>query len=336
MANEIKIRIESTPVVTKPVQLNTVNYGALSGKPKINGVELVGDKSTADLGIEVDTTKFATKDELNNKANKSDIPDTSEFATKEDLAGKADTTAVPTKTSQLTNDSGFITGIPSEYVTETELTNKGYLTEHQDISGKADKSDIPDVSGFATKDDVDAKQDKLTAGDGITIDGTTISATGGGGASLPDQTGNAGKLLITDGTTASWGGGIISTRVVSLGYNASTAGALYVAALGGNVSFGATSYGATIIGHGAGVGGTYATAIGCGAVAGAKCAIQLGSSGNYFAPYTNSDANTFKVGNENGNFEMMDANGNIPLERLTYVTDQIGDISTALTAILGE
>lgn len=32
----------------------------------------------------------------------------------------------------------FITEIPEEYVTETELNNKGYLTEHQDISGKAD------------------------------------------------------------------------------------------------------------------------------------------------------------------------------------------------------
>ena len=136
---------------------------------------------------------------MNNKANKSDIPDTSEFATKEDLAGKADTTAVPTKTSQLTNDSGFITGIPSEYVTETELTNKGYLTEHQDISGKADKSDIPDVSGFATKDDVDAKQDKLTAGDGITIEGNVISASGGGGDYLPLTGGTlTGELVVPE------------------------------------------------------------------------------------------------------------------------------------------
>ena len=54
--------------------------------------------------------------------------------------------AVPTKTSQLTNDSGF-------------------LTSHQDISGK---------------------QDKLIAGENITIasDGKTISATGGGAETL--------------------------------------------------------------------------------------------------------------------------------------------------------
>ena len=34
----------------------------------------------------------------------------------------------PTKLSYFTNDSGFITSIPSEYITETELTSKGYAT----------------------------------------------------------------------------------------------------------------------------------------------------------------------------------------------------------------
>ena len=45
------------------------------------------------------------------------------------LNQKANTSAIPTKTSQLTNNSGFLTSIPSEYVTETELTNKGYATQ---------------------------------------------------------------------------------------------------------------------------------------------------------------------------------------------------------------
>ena len=39
----------------------------------------------------------------------------------------------PTKLSELENDSGFITSIPNEYITETELNNKGYLTEHQSL-----------------------------------------------------------------------------------------------------------------------------------------------------------------------------------------------------------
>ena len=48
---------------------------------------------------------------------------------------------IPTKVSQLSNDSGFITSIPEEYITDTKLNAKGYLTEHQDISGLQPKSD---------------------------------------------------------------------------------------------------------------------------------------------------------------------------------------------------
>ena len=39
--------------------------------------------------------------------------------------------AIPSKTSELTNDSGFISSIPSEYITETELSTElqGYQTK---------------------------------------------------------------------------------------------------------------------------------------------------------------------------------------------------------------
>ena len=47
--------------------------------------------------------------------------------------------------------SGFITEIPSEYVTESELAAKGYLTEHQSLEGYALKTEIPDVSGYQTE-----------------------------------------------------------------------------------------------------------------------------------------------------------------------------------------
>lgn len=38
-------------------------------------------------------------------------------------------TKIPAKTSDLTNDSGYLTQIPEEYVTETELGQKGYVVE---------------------------------------------------------------------------------------------------------------------------------------------------------------------------------------------------------------
>ena len=57
---------------------------------------------------------------------------------------------IPSKTSDLVNDSGFLTSIPDEYVTETELDAKGYLTQHQSLAEYAKKSDIPDVSNYVT------------------------------------------------------------------------------------------------------------------------------------------------------------------------------------------
>ena len=121
-------------------------------------------------GGEVDLSEYATKDELNTKANISHTHTVSEItnlviptvdvdknyvdtqlATKaniEDIpnldgyALKSEIPTVPTKTSELVNDSGFITTIPTEYVTENELNAKGYLTEHQDISMKADKTEL--------------------------------------------------------------------------------------------------------------------------------------------------------------------------------------------------
>lgn len=41
---------------------------------------------------------------------------------------------VPTKTSELTNDSNFLTNIPDNYVTDEKLSSKGYLTEHQSLT----------------------------------------------------------------------------------------------------------------------------------------------------------------------------------------------------------
>ena len=70
------------------------------------------------------------------------------LATEEYVNNNISSIVVPTKTSDLTNDSGFLTSIPNEYITEDELTaknyidnttleSKGYLTEHQDLSGYA-------------------------------------------------------------------------------------------------------------------------------------------------------------------------------------------------------
>lgn len=135
--------------------------------------------ANAQLGggdTEIDLSGYATKDDLANKVDKvtgksliadseisrlAGLKNYDDTEIKNTLKTKADTSAIPTKVSQLSNDKGYLTGVPteyvteselnakgyltsvpSEYITETELNNKGYLTEHQDISNLATKNEL--------------------------------------------------------------------------------------------------------------------------------------------------------------------------------------------------
>ena len=66
--------------------------------------------------VNIDLSNYATKNDLNNKADKAHTHTTNDITN----------LSVPTKTSQLTNDSGFITSINSDYVSESVVTAIGY------------------------------------------------------------------------------------------------------------------------------------------------------------------------------------------------------------------
>ena len=110
------------------------------------------------LDINIDLSSYATKEELTQAINSIDL---SAYALKTEipsLNGYAKTSEIPSKVSQLENDSNYLSSIPEEYVTETELNAKGYLTEHQDLSAYALKTEIPTVpslDGYATTEYVD-------------------------------------------------------------------------------------------------------------------------------------------------------------------------------------
>lgn len=80
--------------------------------------KLSGLTNYNDSGIRKTITDL--EGEVAKKANKTDIPD---------ISGKADRTELPTRVSQLENDSGYISSLPDNLVTEQELEAKGYLTE---------------------------------------------------------------------------------------------------------------------------------------------------------------------------------------------------------------
>jgi len=103
------------------------------------------------------------------------------------IDGKADATTVantyakktdvPTKTSQLTNNSGFLTELPSGYVTEQDLASKGYLTE-DDISGKADQEDLDVLSSRFDSAVSAVSTDTELMDIRVTVDGTTETTAG--------------------------------------------------------------------------------------------------------------------------------------------------------------
>ena len=79
---------------------------------------------------------------------------------------------VPTNVSAFTNDAGYLTAVPSEYVTETELNAKGYLTEHQSLADYALKSEIPSPYSLPTASATVLGGIKVGTGLAIADDGT--------------------------------------------------------------------------------------------------------------------------------------------------------------------
>jgi hypothetical protein len=72
--------------------------------------------------------------------------------------------AIPTKVSQLTNDSNFLTAIPSDYITETALNAKYYATEAfvttKIEEAQLSKDEPVDLANYVTKDEI---KDFITA-----------------------------------------------------------------------------------------------------------------------------------------------------------------------------
>jgi hypothetical protein len=152
----------------------------------INGQSILG---SGDLEIQTDTGGISDAPSDGKKYVRSNgnwveetTVDTSNFATKTELEGKVDDSEIAdmlTKTEAASTYQpigDYLTAIPDEYVTETELNGKGYATTTQLSDAVADKltktqadgyyqatgdyalkSEIPDVSGFITSTQADEK-----------------------------------------------------------------------------------------------------------------------------------------------------------------------------------
>ena len=136
-------------------------YKDLLDKPSLNEHELVDNTTLEQIG-------------LGNVDNTSDINKPISNSTKEALDLKADKSSLDETNIRVESNSNNLTNIKSDIVD----INKDIEGINTALEGKQTKGD------YATKEQLEAKQDKLTAGTNITIDGNVISATGGSGSTV--------------------------------------------------------------------------------------------------------------------------------------------------------
>ena len=82
------------------------NYNNLENKPSINSVTLLGNKTPADFGL------YGTNNAPPYPVKSVNTKTGDVVLTASDVGALPDTTVIPTKTSDLTNDSGFLTSAP--------------------------------------------------------------------------------------------------------------------------------------------------------------------------------------------------------------------------------
>jgi hypothetical protein len=234
----------------------------------------------------------------------------------------------------------------SAYATAAQGTKADTAVQPGDLATVATTGDYDDLTNKPTIPTVNNPTITLTQG-GVTkgsftlnqASGDTIALDAGGGSGLPDQTGQSGKFLTTDGTDASWsdkplvnkatgtdsltilGTGATNSHSINIGSGSSLSSATNQTVVGDSAkTVGSSSNYVTVLGAGAKVrNAARGIAIGAMSDVNAAGAIQIGTVSTGSAT-TNSDANTFKVANANGNFEIMSADGTIPEARLANTT----------------
>ena len=128
--------------VTRTVSLD---YNDLINKPDIpdSTSDLINDSgfisSETDPVFVASAAHGITSADIANWNGKSDF--SGAYA---DLTGKPTIPTVPTNVSAFNNDAGYLTSVPSEYVTETEMQTA--------LASKADTADIPTAVSELTND----------------------------------------------------------------------------------------------------------------------------------------------------------------------------------------
>ena len=134
------------------------------------------------------------------------IPSTDNFATKQEISDML-TKSEAASTYQPKGE--YLTSIPEEYVTDSELSAKGYATTSQ-LSSKLDVSTYnSEKANFATKDELNSKADAsaLSTKQDTLVSGTNIKTING-------------NSLLGEGDITIQGGGTVDTEMSDTSENA--------------------------------------------------------------------------------------------------------------------
>lgn len=306
----------------QPADLATVattgDYDDLTNKPTIPAAQVNSDWN-ASSGV----AQILNKPTLGTAAS----ADTTDFATAAQGA-LADTAVQPAAIADMETQ----THASATYATKSELADKQDIIQYSTMpTASADNvGDIVQFVGTTTASYTNGYFYKCVSdgADPATYSWEEVEVqASSGGSGLPDQTGMSGRFLTTNGTDASWSNQLrfdyssswlsVQSSVTLKGYNGVGLGdSRGVTLSGSSVAIGsqakaASNYGGIAIGYMPEATGNDSISIGWATKATADYAIQIGAGWGH----TNSDANTFKVGNNNGNFEIMSADGTIPAAR---------------------
>lgn len=193
--NNEPIEIEVEDVIQTGGGGGTTNYNLLTHKPQINGVTLSGNKTLEELGI---TESIGTEVETYVEEHKAELKGEKGDSIKGD---KGDDGFSPV-TSVRRVSNGVEISITDKTHTDTQTVYDGEggsgsavwgsiggnISQQTDLqtalNNKANTSDIPSLSGYATENYVKAyhdstKQDKLVSGTNIkSVNGTSLLGSG--------------------------------------------------------------------------------------------------------------------------------------------------------------
>lgn len=173
------------------------DYRNLSNLPQINGVELVGNKSLSALGIASETALAAVKTTADGAIQDVKVNGTSV------KSGTTANVTVPTKTSDITNDSGFIT---ASDIPAAPVTSVNGQTGAVNLAIPDSTSDLTNDSGFITASGAPVQSVNGQTGN-VSIDVPTIQQVLASGTEIARVFANSGDQTGTPIYAPAGGGG---------------------------------------------------------------------------------------------------------------------------------